>query len=96
MSHIYITEYSRVSNAFALAPVEPANAEQYLEIDFKPTQSKPFKDDTRFIAVNTDTACSIAIGKDAIADNEFKRLSAGETRYFGVDPGHRISVVLND
>jgi hypothetical protein len=77
------------------APPEPALAEQTVAIGAGSAQSQPFGGGTKMIRVNVDAACSIAIGPDPTAVTTAKRLSANQTEFFIVQPGHRLAVIAN-
>ncbi|MDX2059942.1 MAG: hypothetical protein SFV24_19185 [Gemmatimonadales bacterium] len=100
MAAAYITEYRAIgtpgpSGHQHQAPKEPALAQQIVNIAASSTQSSPFNTETRLIRVNVDAICSIAIGVSPTAVVTAQRLSAGQTEFFAVEPGHRIAVIQN-
>lgn len=100
MAAAYISEYATIGvpgpeQVGFQCPKEPALAEQLVGISGSPTQSNVFQPETRMIRVNVDSACSVAIGANPTANTSAKRLSANQTEFFAVNPGHKISVVAN-
>lgn len=97
MSRLFITEYSHLTNDHAQrvvsVPMTPPGQEQSIEIDVTSIQSKPFKDTTRFICVHTESSCALAFGTDPIASPDLHGLGTGETRFYGVQPNHKIAVI---
>lgn len=102
----YIEEYQTIANAGAeygppfaglQAPQEPSITHQTVTIQVSPAvASNPFNAATRFIRIEVDAICSIAIGAPGtVADTTCKRLIAGQWEYFGVRPGHIVSVIGN-
>lgn len=98
MAKAYITEYKGMArdpaNAPVPAPEMPSLAEQAIEIGLKSTTSAPFSQHVKFISVKAGGPCCIAIGKDPVAKPGFHPLDAGEVRWYGVYPGHKIAVVV--
>jgi hypothetical protein len=72
----------------------PPIAEQTVAITTE-TDSTAFNAKTRYIRVHADAICSIAVGVAPTASTSTMRLSAGQTEYFGVQPGHKVSVISN-
>lgn len=98
MSTLYITEYTNMTwidlTPFP-APALPPNAEQSVSIAGTSAQSAPMHANTVLIQVNTDAACSLAFGSSPTAVTAAHRLSAGETRFYGINPGTVIAVIAN-
>jgi hypothetical protein len=67
--------------------------DQSLEIGDDSIASDPFGKNTGFIVVNATSACCLAFGKEPKAEQGKHRMSAGETRQYGVMPGDRIAVI---
>lgn len=92
-----VTEYTRLARdndgRTVLTPAEPANTTQQVAVDVSHAESAAFGDATRFVRVHSDTACRIVFGKAPVAAATSMRMSAGATEYFGVLPGHKISVI---
>lgn len=104
MATLYIAEYAGVANASIAygpskvpgqAPQTPPLAEQTLNIAGSATASNPFGPNTAMVRVNCDATCSVAFGITPIATATNQRLVAGQTEFFGVVPGHSISVISN-
>lgn len=111
MATLYITEYSGTGfvtsnngpyKVQAQAPQEPEITSQTVAISGSPTQSAAFTNNpgqqnqqTYLIRVHTDAICSILIGANPTASSSNRRLAAGQTEYFSVTPGHKLSVVSN-
>ncbi len=99
MSNLYVTVYKGMArdvvNTPVPAPEAPPLAEWSIEIGVSSNQSKPFPHDTKFISVKAGAACCLAFGKDPVADAGFHPLDAGETRWYGVYPGHKIAVIMH-
>jgi hypothetical protein len=99
MAFTYITEYEALArdrfNYHIAAGAEPAIAEQRVDNTGASTQSAAFNERTAFIMVHTDGICSIKIGANPTALVTGHRMAAGETRFYGVQPGHKIAVIAN-
>jgi hypothetical protein len=95
MAFCYISEYPGGPPMGSQAPAEPALAEQTVAIGASSAQSQPFGGGTKMIRVSVDATCSIAIGPDPTAMAPAKRLSANQTEFFIVQPGHRLAVIQN-
>lgn len=97
-SWLYIAEYNRLTLDYAgalvpSAPLVPPVRDQRLGIDFEPQVSEPFDEKTKFIDVVADLDCCLAFGPEPKADARLHKIRAGETRRYGVSPGHRLAVV---
>lgn len=94
---IDITEYSTLPNDAAGKPVltglEPAQAQQQVEIGAVSAQSAVFNEVTRFIRLHADSACRIEFGTNPTATAASRRMAAGATEFVGVRPGLRIAVI---
>jgi len=99
MAVLYIAEATRVAidaDGKAVQALDtPFLATQNPAIGGTSVQSNAFNAKTRFIEVHTDAICSIAIGADPTAVATAGRMAAGETRIYGVNPGHKIAVITN-
>jgi len=97
MATLYIEEYNdvgRVLSSSAQAPLEPSIASQTVAIGAA-TQSAAFSLSTTLVRVHVDAICSVAFGANPTATTSNKRFAAGQTEYFGVVPGHKLSVIAN-
>jgi hypothetical protein len=92
-----ISEYDNLVRDTREAPIqtglEPARAVQQVAISGVAAQSAVFGDTTKLIRVHTDVPCRILFGENPTASATSPRMSAGATEYFGVRPGHRLSVI---
>lgn len=98
MASLYISEYGENSfRQLGGLPVasEPSVVDQTPVAIGTEAKSAPFGALTRVIRVHCDVACSILIGKDPVATTASKRLPIDHTEYFSVQPGHRLSVIVN-
>jgi hypothetical protein len=98
MASLYITEYSSLQQAgFGTVPVgkEPAVATQKVDFTGGETQSAPFGNTTRFIELHPDAVCSVLFGEEPHANTNHPRITSGQSKFFGVDPGSKVSVVAN-
>lgn len=99
MAFSYVTEYCRgaqIENGQLLqVGEEPIVAAERVANAGASTQGSAFNAKTKFIMVHADSICSYKIGANPVAVVGEGRMAAGETRYFGVYPGHKIAFVLN-
>lgn len=101
MPEIHITEGSSLGTAAAPAGAYPlmqvmalpAVAQQVVAVGGASAQSAAFGAGTRFIRIETDVGCRIAIGASPTAAATSLPLSAGAVEYFAVQPGHRLAVI---
>jgi hypothetical protein len=102
MAKLYITEYITqpiVTNGqMGGMGLEPCviNAASPITIAGVAASSTAFGTTTKFIRVHTDAICSFRIsaaGTAATANDA--RMAASTTEYFGVLPGHVLSVITN-
>lgn len=97
MAFIYITEFASLANVSG-CPIAmmPPVAEQRVAIGAE-TDSNPFNARTRYIRVQNDAICSIAIGAAPTAAVTGLRLAADSTEYFAVptNSGYVLSVIIN-
>ena len=98
MPCLYVTIYKGMArdvvNTPVPAPETPPLAEWSLEIGVDSNQSEPFPEFAKFISVKAMSACCLAFGKDPKADHHFHPMDAGELRWYGVYPGHKIAVTV--
>lgn len=102
MAKLYISEFAGVTwggnstttNQLIAAPNMPPMAEQSIDIGMASNKSAAFSAQTRFIQINCDAACCIAVGSSSItASASYHRMAADETRWYGVNPGLYIAVI---
>lgn len=94
---VSIREYAALakSQGVVQAGQEPAVANQNIATHAASTGSAAFNEDTRFVAISTDTIIAILFAKGAaptVTVTDF-RMAAGTTMFFGVDPGDFLSVI---
>jgi hypothetical protein len=94
MASLYITEYGSVGSERTPIAQSPRVAMQKLTVGAE-TKSAAFQPSTRFIRVHTDAICSIVISTAPTATTSDSRMAAGDTEYFGVNPGDKLSVISN-
>src|SRR5574341_71915 len=103
MAFLYISEYQylaidAISGRIA-APKDPPVATQQIAIGVGSAASAAFNARTKFIEVHTDAVCSIATsanpGATPTAVATARRMAAGETRYYGVEPDDKIAVITH-
>lgn len=94
MAVLYISEYSAISIPDAPIASEPSLATQTVAIGTE-ADSAAFSANTRYVRVHSDAICSIAFGASPTATTASMRLDAGQTEYFSVIPGHKVSVISN-
>lgn len=98
MAVAYIAEFTDVAsfgNGACIA-VMPPIAEQTVAIGAE-ADSAAFNSRTRFIRVQCDAICSIAIGTSPTASTSTLRLPAESVEYFAIPKGenYKISVISN-
>lgn len=98
MAKLHITVYSMMArdavNGALPAPMTPPLAELQVEIvGFQSKQSDQFPDGAHFVMVKPEVACALAFGENPKAKPDTHPLDAGEIRWYGVTPGHRIAVI---
>lgn len=94
---VYITEYAALArdrfNFHIAAGKEPAIAEQVRTVSGASAQSAAFNEQTAFVMVHTSEAAHLAFGTNPTATTNAHRLGAGETRFYGVYPGHKLAAI---
>lgn len=97
---LYISEYvglgSAPNNDRPQVAKEPAVVDQ-APIDFTggATPSIAFGASTNYVRIICDVQCSVKFGPAPVATNANKPLAAMTPEYFGVNPGDKISVIVN-
>lgn len=94
----YISEYTslgQTSSGVASAQIAtlPPNVDQKVTFTGTPGSSAAFANNTKFIRVSCDAACSISITGTATTSNA--RLPTDAVEYFAVLPGSVLSVIAN-
>ena len=92
MASLYITEFVEM---YGNCPVQPAIAEQVVEITGNSLQSRPFHRNTKYVLLSPDANCSVRFGDDPEALVTSERLWAYSWIPFSVSPGHKVAVISN-
>jgi len=93
MATLWITEFDRPGKFQGAAPCGQLPAVTHQTISFgAATQSAEFNAATTFIRIKPDADCYILAGINPTATAEHTPIGANATEYFGVTPGHKISV----
>jgi len=106
MATLYITEFQALGQAglptSGFGPNGPTQAAQQPPVvDQTPlaigaaTQSAAFNAATTLVRLHADSVCSILFGANPTATTANARMAAGQTEYFGVLPGMKVSVIAN-
>lgn len=98
MSTLYITECKgvlRIGGHFLQIVDDYGYDMTPVTISGSHAESAAFRPETKVIRVNVDTSCSIAFGSAPVATTNNRRMSAGQTEYFPVNGGDKISVISN-
>jgi len=99
MSNLSITEYRMLARDLNSSPLpagqEPAVTHQNITFTTTAGQSDGMNNDTRFIRISADADCRILLGTDPTAGQTHTLMVAGQSEYFGVQPGGstKLSVV---
>jgi len=99
MATLYIAEFAGLAASQGPLPAPlvqlPPVAEQTVTIGTE-QDSAAFSANTRIIRVHADAVCSIKAGSgNPAAATTNMRLNAGQTEYFAVNPGDKLSVISN-
>lgn len=99
MASLYIAEFRDVAfdsfgRGIGVAQGPPL-AEQKLTISGSSNPSAAFNSNTKYIRVETDAICSIALGAAPTATTDNMRFAANQTEYFGVHGGLKLAVITN-
>ncbi|ESZ60663.1 hypothetical protein NL532_24135 [Mesorhizobium sp. C120A] len=96
MANVFITEYARLgadlSGKIVLAGFEPAAAEQVIANPVASTQSSVLNASTTFVMIHVDAAAHVKFGTNPTAVTTAGHMSAGETRFYGVQPNQAIKI----
>jgi LysM repeat protein len=100
MATIYVSEYTSMANALngaAQVAQHPGVQQQSMAITASSTTlPTAFTPQTRFIRVQNDSICSIAIGSGTpVAVTTKFRVPAETIEYHGVNPGDTLAVIAN-
>jgi len=97
---VYVAEYADLKpiDSGRWLPVghEPCLAEQVITTGATTTLGTQFNAKTKFVRVHAATIVSIAFGSSSVAaTTSTKRMAAGATEYFAVEPGSYIAAIDN-
>jgi hypothetical protein len=98
MATLYIREYPDfpVSQGSKLpAPPEPAVAKQTVSFTGTAGQSSAFNAKTKCIGITADSIFAYEVGSDPTAVTTDFRVLSGTILYLGVQPGQKISAIVN-
>jgi hypothetical protein len=97
MPTFYLAEYETIGatgrGAIAIA-LEPPLAEQVIDITALSQQSDELLPETCIVKIQSDVACSIAIGLDPNATNSARILMAGEPQLLTVPAGAKLKIAV--
>lgn len=99
-SNIYINEYANLGatanfDDLVAAPYCVPIATQQVAISGSSVASAAFNARTFFVMINASAACSLAWGTAPTAVATAERMSAGETRFYTINPGQKVAVITN-
>ena len=99
MSTLFVTELISLGfdphGGAVLAPQVPAAKDQVVAIGGASAVSAPFGAGTKFVMINTDTACCLAFGTAPVALTTAHRMGANETRFYSTRPGDSVAVIAS-
>ena len=97
MATLYVTEYQGTGKGTGGA-VQVANEPRLVNqaVTFSThAESSAFNANTFMVRLHTDAICSFTFGVTPVATTAMSRMVAGQTEYFFVNPGDKVSVVAN-
>ena len=96
MANVYITEIADMANIgghTGQVPLLPEIGGQIVVVG-SVASSQPFSASTRFIRVYADSACHLSLGENPTASTGSPiKLGTGQTEYFGVGRGNKLSII---
>lgn len=100
MPTLYVTEFStmgQVTGAQQMGQEPPSTPGYSIAITGASVLGPVFNSKTRFIELNTDSACSIEIGTNPTAAGTARRMSPNQTIYRAVpeNGNYRVAVIVN-
>lgn len=98
-SKLYVSEFeSPAASAGFPFPVacEYANSTDQAPLDYSGghAESSAFAATTKLVRIHTDSICCVAFGKSPTATTNSRRMAAGQTEYYFVRPGDKVSAVI--
>ena len=94
MATLYIAEFGGVITGRPPMANVPALVEQTVAIGAE-ADSAAFSAATTYVRLHADAICSVQFGAAPTATTATMRLAAGQTEYFAVTAGHKVSVITN-
>ncbi len=97
MANLYVTEYTTnsVNSGQAVPVMQEPGTDQVVSFSGTPGSSTAFGTNTKWVRVHTDGICSILFGTAPSAATSNKRMIAGQTEYFAVYAGQKVSAITN-
>lgn len=98
MSSLYIEEYESIlidpATGTLVPMVDRFVTAQSIPLDATSSVSGQTFPQTRFVAITADADCRFAIGASPDATASMRYLSAGQTRFFRVYGGEKVSAII--
>lgn len=97
VSKLYVSEYSgtQFQGGNVTSPPQELSTDQVVDFSGGVTASAAFKNNTNLIRLQSDSICSFAFGTAPVATTSNKRLAAGISEFYGVQPGWKVSAITN-
>lgn len=96
---LFISEYARIAmdagHQSTGVPLVPPVADHRIEIGVQSVQSESWQGGTVLICLHATESCCLAFGINPEAEHDKHYLAAGETRYYGIQNGHRLAVIAS-
>ncbi len=98
MPNLHITEFERLVppgsvGGQAPAVTLPPIANKLVAIAGASAQSTAISGNAPLVRLHAEAACHVAVGKNPTATTDHMRMAAGQTEYFGINPGDKIAVI---
>lgn len=98
MATLYIKEFAELARDakgnVIPAGLEPPVAEQVEAIGATSSQSNTLNAATRFVEIVTDANCHYKVGDDPEASTSTAYMAAGQSKFFGVQPGQSMKIAV--
>jgi hypothetical protein len=92
MATLYIAEFETLGLEGQVAPL-PSIVNQTRSLSGSSAQSSAFNAKTKYVRVQTDTACFVLVGANPTATTSHMPLAANVPEYFGVTGGDKIAAI---
>jgi hypothetical protein len=100
MSNLYIEEYESIlvdpATGVLVPMVDRFVTAQSLPLGSTSSTSSQTLPQTRFIAITADADCRFAIGASPDATTSMRYLPAGQTRFFKIYSGEKLSAIATE